>query len=166
MALIVEDGSIVANANSYNTLAELRSYASARGYTLPTDDTELEAETFLAMDYLEALRSKYQGMKVSSSQSLQWPRECVYIDGFAIDNDVIPTELKNAQCQLTMDKDSGIDLQPNVDSHFVIKEKVDVIETEYSEAVGTSNYPTLEAANALLKPLLKQSAFVISTYRA
>lgn len=99
MTIIVEDGSIVPNANSYVDLAGLRAFATQRGLVVPADDTAAEALLITAMDYLEGL--SYVGRRVSFDQALQWPREAAYTqDGYLIPNTKIPTQLINAQCQL------------------------------------------------------------------
>ena len=51
MALIIENGTIVANANSYATVAELRGYAALRGATVPTDDAQCEYMLIKAMPF-------------------------------------------------------------------------------------------------------------------
>lgn len=157
MALIVEDGTIVENANSYLTLAAIRSYAASRGVTLSAVDATLEAQVLGVMTYLESFRAKYQGVKVSSAQSLQWPRYGVYIDGFAFESNEIPIEIKNAECELVISVHSGVDLMPNVTGNFVTFEKVGPIETRYSEYTSTSGQPSLPIVDSLLKPLLKQN---------
>ena len=50
MALVIEDGSRVAGANSYVTLAEARAFASARGVTLSAVDATLEPFVIKAFD--------------------------------------------------------------------------------------------------------------------
>ena len=75
--IIVEDGSVVAGANSYVTEAELTTYAADRGITLTAATDVLLIK---AMDYIESL--SFIGTKFSEGQSLQWPRSNVYIDGF------------------------------------------------------------------------------------
>lgn len=137
MTLVIEDGSNVANANSYVTLDEIRDFAQARNETMPSDDAALEGMAIQAMDYLEGLRSKYQGKKTYSDQPLQWPRSGVLIDCASWPEDKIPKELKNAQCQLCIEQLTFPDLSPSSDGFAVSREKVDVIEVEY--AAG-SNY--------------------------
>lgn len=156
MALVIEDGSQVSGANSYVTVAEARTFATARGVTLSAVDADVEVLAFQAMDYLEALRSSFKGYKVSDIQALQWPREDVYIDDYYFDSDDIPQELKNAQCQLMMD---AVDttLQGNSGGRTVTKEKVDVIEVEYSAMGATTDQPIFSKANAFLAPLLIRS---------
>jgi protease II len=94
MALIVEDGSLVANANSYITLAEYKAWADARGLTYSADDTTVEQQILRAMDYLE--RIEYIGNKANENQPLQWPRTEALIDGYYADATEIPKEVKTA----------------------------------------------------------------------
>lgn len=153
MTITVEDGSIVAGANSYVSLAEARAYATARAKPLPTDDTALEALLILSVDYLEAQRARYQGSKVDATQELQFPREGVYIDGVPLDATAIPSILKQAQIRLAMEANAGVDLMPTRSGAFVKKEEVGPIVTEYSEKVGISVQPEMSAVEALLEPL-------------
>lgn len=161
MTITVEDGTNVAGANSYVTVAEAKTYATARGVTLPTPDSAIEPLILQAMDYLESLRSDYKGIKANQTQPLQWPRTGVTIDGYAIDSNVIPTELKNAEMQLVMDVANGLDPMAASDgSAFIVKEKVGPIETTYSEGVATSGMPILRRTEALLTPLLERQGLL------
>ena len=155
MALIIEDGTGVAGANSYITIANIRIYATARGVTLDADDAIVETQVFQAMDYLEAQRSRYQGDKTDATNPLQWPRCGVYIDCVAIDDDVIPQELIDAESQLVMDIEGGLILYANTNAgeQQVIKEKVDVLETTYSEARSTSSSANIPSVDRLLEVL-------------
>ena len=166
MTLIVEDGSGVANANSYITLAEARSYAIQRGVTLSATDSALEVDLIKSMDYLESQRSNYKGVKTSPTYALQWPRYGVSIDGTEIASNVIPVELKNAQAQLAMAIATGVDLLPTATgAAFVVSEKVGPIETKYAENVSTSGVPIVRAVDALLAPLLRTGG-ALATARA
>ena len=157
MALVIEDGTGVEGANSYITLAEARAYALERGVTLTADDAVLEAHLILAMDYLESLRDKYQGSKTLSTNSLQWPRYPVYIDGTLIGSNVIPQELKDAEAQLAIEQHNGIVISPSVAEKVgaVKKEKVGPLETEYFAGTGSSTgQPVMTKVDELLAPLL------------
>jgi len=101
--IIVEDGTIVVNANSYITVAELDTYAADRGVTIATvDKTILLIE---AMDYIESLF--YKGIKVTDAQELQWPRSDVVVDSFFIATDEIPKLLKDGQAEVALSTDNG-----------------------------------------------------------
>jgi len=168
MALVIEDGTPVPGANSYATVAQARDYASARGVTLSADDPTVEALLIEACDYLESLESRFKGSRTSpDSQDLAWPRTGVYLYGsktmFAIDD--IPALLIKAQCQLAMDA-VDIDLLPTGSGKEVVKEKVDVIEVEYSKGQGSVALPELNAAMAILGPLLNGGGGMrLTTYR-
>lgn len=172
MPLVVENGSGVAGANTYADDAAFQAYALARGLTLPATQTEREVLLTFAMDYLETLRDRFKGRKTNPAQACQWPRECVVIDsglgtygGQPIPSDAIPAELIKAQCQLAYDQ-SQTDLLPTGDGRQVILEKVDVLETHYSDTKSTVIQPVFTKANAILKPLLiNSSGFALSSVR-
>lgn len=154
MAVIVEDGSIVANANSYIDEAYARAYASARGVTLPADDAELDVLLIKAMDYLESKRAEFQGDKSDPlNQELQWPRTGVKIDCTQIDADFMPKELKQAQAQLSIELFNGLDIQPTRTGGFIIEDTTGPLTTKYSEKIGVGVEPTITAVDALLEPL-------------
>lgn len=153
MALVVEDGSGLPNANSYNSVIEIRSYADARGYDLPTEDADVDLLAVQATDYVDSFRTDFQGKKTNPSvQALQWPRTGVEIDDEPVDPDSLPRELKNAHAQASIEAYTT-DLMAN-GSAFVKKEKVDVIEVEYSEPVDGSS-SSFTKIDSLLGPLLK-----------
>lgn len=166
MPLVIENGSIVANANSFVTLAEIRAYAAARGVALSAVDAEIEALAVRAMDYITAQRTRYQGAKVSPSQPLQFPRIGVYIDNEEFPDTEIPTEVKNAQCQLCLEAASGVSLLPTVTGAQVKRERIEnAIEIEYSEKNDDRSAPNMAAVDALLSPLFKASGYALSTVR-
>ena len=160
MALVVEDGTGLANATSYDSLANLRAFALARGIELPADDAEAEVLAIDAMDYLEAHRARYQGSKTHPGvQALQWPRTGVVLDcSYSLPDNVIPTELKQAQGHLMIEAFSGTPLMPSSDGRVVKREKVDVIEREFmtGKEMGTSGVPapSFPTVDALLAPLI------------
>lgn len=159
MALIVEDGTGLANSNSYVDEAQARAYAEARGIELPADDAELGAMLISAMDYLEAQRARYQGTKTYPGvQALQWPRTGVILDcSYVLPDNVIPVELKSAQMQLALEVFAGNTLMPSSDGRVVKREKVDVIEREFmtGQDLGTGGLPSpsFPIVDGLLAPL-------------
>ena len=168
MSLIIENGTIVTNANSYVTVAECRSYASARALTVPALDVDLEALLISAIDYLESKRSQYQGTKTDpANQALQWPRTGVYIDCVEIGPNTIPKELKDAQCRLACEQASGVDIMPTKTGPFVTEETVGPLTTKYDPSQGTGTVPDMTAVDALLAPLLSQcgQSFTLRTVR-
>lgn len=158
MALIIEDGTGVANANSYVSLVDARAWAALRGVSLPAVDADAEVALMKAMDFIEALRLRFSGSKTLSTQSLQWPRTGATLDGVALDDDAMPSELRSAQVQLAIDSTS-VDLQPTGTGQEVLREKIDVIEVQYAERGAGTVQPQLNKAMAFLEPLFKNSGF-------
>jgi len=166
ITLIVEDGSIVADANTWGTLEGAVLYASNRGVTLPSDDTT-RIMLIKAMDYLIPL--KYKGSLVSPGiQTLPWPRKNAIIDGYEQPENLIPSALVRAQYQLVLEQQAGIDILPTTSGAFIKKEKVGPIETEYSEAIASSIGlgPDMPIVDGLLASLLTGGGgFNLTTYR-
>lgn len=155
MALVVEDGTGVANANSYETLDGIRAYALARGVTLSATDSVVEAQAHKAMDFLEAQRGRYQGDKSDPANSLQFPRTGLKLDCVEIDDDVIPAILVQAQCRLVMEQHAGVDLTPTRTEGFIVEDTTGPLTTKYSDkhGGGPGYTPTMPAVEALLTPL-------------
>ena len=95
--LIVEDGTGVADSDSYQTLVEFRELAVKYGITLPVDDNE--AEVLARNGYLGLLpmEPQLQGRRTHDIQTNIYPRTGVYKNCVAVDADSIPNELKLAQ---------------------------------------------------------------------
>ena len=158
MALTIEDGSGVAGANSYIDVVAARTYAVARGLTLPAADGDVEALLIKSMDFIEAYRGDFQGLKTAATNSLQWPRTGVTLDGYPLAEDAIPQVLKDAQAQLAVDAQNA-DLMPAGTGREVVMEQVDVVQVQYAETGDTNPQPIFTKAEALLKPLLKSGLF-------
>lgn len=161
MALIVEDGTIIAGANSYVSRVDILAYSLARGIILPDDDST-DVLAIKAMDYLSLFDDRWKGTPTApGEQSLAWPRTRVKTSPFigTLADDIIPVGLIKAQCELVLIANAGNVLLPttSAETAFVKREKVDVIETEYSEAVAIKllgQLPQMPLIDALLAPLL------------
>lgn len=157
-SLILEDGTGVTNANAYVSATAVRAYATLRGVALPAiaDPDPVEILIIKATDYLESLA--YIMFSAVVTQALSWPRTriCHEPDPTKF---LMPTKIVNAQCQLVLEQFmNDIVLLPSTPGgaagQFVIREKVDVIETQYSERLGTLSTPTMPAVDALLRELV------------
>lgn len=153
MALVIEDGSVVANANSYVTTAELDTFLANRGKFLEGDNGTSEQVLLLAMDYIET--QSFLGVKGSKDQALQWPRTGVLIDGYSVDSDEIPNDLKLAQMEVAIAIDSGNNPLSTLDRETK-REKVGDIEVEYSD--GAKDSVELRAVNSRLSKLVISGA--------
>ena len=170
ITITIEDGSNVANANSFVTIAEVRAYAEARGVTLPVADDSLAVMLIKACDYLEAQANRYQGEIANESQALQWPRIDVYINGSetAFPSNAIPKQLNSAQSARVVAINEGVDIMPNYSaSNFVTEETVGPITTKYADPTKVGIVPTLTAVDSLLAPLFGSTAtgFALRTLR-
>lgn len=150
MALIIEDGTNVANADSYVTVAELQAYAITYGVTLNAGDEEMNL--LKAMQYMESL--DYNGLRSYSDSSLKMPRSGIYIDGYEVASTSIHKFLKSAQILAAVEYNSGNDLLATIDRE-IIREKIGPLETEYKPSSMSTEYYT--AIQAYLAPFLKPS---------
>ena len=130
MALVIENGSVVANANSYVTLAEYREWANARGISASDSDAVLERRILRSMDYFEQLN--FIGNKANENQPLQWPRTEALIDGYYADATEIPAQVKRALYEaIKVEADGYSNL--NTQDRRTIREKIGDIEIEYAD---------------------------------
>lgn len=129
MALVVEDGSIVAGANSYVTADEYRTWANARGIDVEASQF-LERSILRAMDYFEQLH--FIGNKANENQPLQWPRTEALIDGYYADATEIPVQVKTALYEAIKVEIDGLS-QLNTEDRRTIKEKIGDIEIQYAQ---------------------------------
>jgi len=155
MALEVEDGTGKATAESFISVTDASTYHTARGnaaWAALASDTVREQCLRKATDYMEQVyRSRWQGCRVSETQALSWPRYDVEVEGYAIDSDIVPTEIKNACAELAL-RASAADLNPDL-TQGVAREKVGQIEVEYDKA--SPQFTRYRAIDALLSPYLK-----------
>lgn len=142
----------------YNTNQELSDYAAARGITLTGN---LSVLLQLAHDFIEV--QSYRGQRADTEQTESFPRSGLIVDGVQIKNDVIPAQIKAAECEAAIVIDGGNDLLPVLESQ-VKREKVDVIEIEYQDAARSQNY--YQKVMRLLNPFLASSGNSVSVTRA
>ena len=155
MALIVEDGTGVVGANTYITAADAVARADIYCFSFPA---EIDAEVHLirAAVYLETLRNNYQGKKYIVGQSLQWPRDPVYIDDEYNDPSSIPQLLIDAQVNIASVDYSGGNLFATTSGSTTSKSVGDV-SVSTSNGGKVDNTTLMGFANDMLKPLLKSA---------
>jgi len=149
--MIVEDGTIVSNADSYVTLEFANAFFTNRGISDWTGDNAVkEAALINATDYIEQeYTMNWMGETASENQSLSWPR-------FGLKNaynDEIPLRLKQAVCKLALEALTE-DLNPPLDRD-IKREKVDVIEVEYMDKAKSGKQRP--AIKGLLQPYISGS---------
>jgi hypothetical protein len=106
MALTVEDGSGVAGADSYISVADAETYCTARGLTFATGTTDnKEAALRRATVALDAMyRTRFPGYRTNArSQVFEWPRQAAFdMEENVIASNEIPIEVKNAVCEMAV----------------------------------------------------------------
>lgn len=163
MALIVEDGTGLADAESHASVADIEAYLEARGITafsaIATEE-EKEQHARKATDYLEQMYgSSFKGSRAVEGQALSFPRTDVYLHGSLLGSDVVPTIIVAATAELAERSRAGV-LLPDVtaDSGTVVEtsSKVGPIEETIKYAEATSlKRPHFPAVQLMLRPLLK-----------
>ena len=153
--LIIEDGTVVDNANSFATDEEFKTYANLRCMTVPATQPAREALLILAMDYIFSVESKLQGCRVSIDQELPYPRHGACANNFSIPSDSIPKSLKKAQVELALQASTS-DILISQSVQNVSKEKLGELEVEYFSGGSWSQVRT-DRADAYLNPLLENA---------
>lgn len=166
MALVVETGAGVANADTWASLAYAKQYATRVGNTAFVDaDTEfLEPALRKAVRYLDAVYGdRYAGVRTNprSEQSLSWPRAgFVWDDGEELADNVIPQNLIDAQVEAAMlEWASPGALQPSAGAPRGKKAvQVGPISVTYDDAASSASSPgkapLFSTIDGLMVPLL------------
>lgn len=154
MALVVEDGTGLPNADTIATRQELIDWALKRGVVVPAEDTS-DKYLVLAMDFIAT--SSYIGTPVSEDQALPFPR-----DPFGI-----PPNVKRAQILLALAAFQGIKLMANESAGRQLKRRdVGPMKREYADGDGRQ-FAIVPGVGELLLPfILSGGGFKLVTRRA
>lgn len=170
MALITEDGTARADAESLCSLDAATAYHAKRGnaaWAALASDQVRESMLVKATDYLEAVyRERWAGMRKTVSQALSWPRYYVPVRDVAImqyyPDHVVPVAVSNACAELALRAIKG-DLAPDI-KRLVKRVKVDTIETEYAD--NATPYTRFRAIDMMLQPFMCGSDMNMKLVRA
>lgn len=157
MALIIEDGTIIAGANSFATLVEARAYTDTRGIDFPAEDDEAEQALVKAGDYLLSYERRLKGSRVSASQTMVYPRRSVTLFGTPFPSDEIPQQLIDAQIVLAAYSADGVELRPVGAGRETRREEVGPIKLEYFEGGRSSITPVFNTATDILAELFSSA---------
>lgn len=97
---IIEDGTGIANANGYVSVAFVDTYALDRGFTAWTGaDAVKEAAIVRATDHIDRVYgARFKGIKSTDAQGLQWPRTDAWTkDDYQLLR--VPAALQNATAE-------------------------------------------------------------------
>ena len=97
---VVEDGTKVDNSNSYCTVDFFTQYWENRG-TDYSSLTDAQVQVLLISATQKVDEYLFRGYAYTTTQSLLWPRaEMVNKKGYPVQVNEIPTEVKNAVCEI------------------------------------------------------------------
>lgn len=173
MALIVEDGTAKADAESYISVADATIYHAARGnaaWAALASDTIREQLLRKATDYmLQYYRSMWKGLRATTTQLLDWPRANVELSdmgtyygyGAILANNVVPLDIRTACADLALIAASG-DLAPDI-GQLVKREKIGPLETEYAD--NAPAYTIYRSVAMKLAPYVGTIANTVSLIR-
>lgn len=162
MALIVEDGSGKPDAESYVSVSDCASYATARGLMFPAEPgANAEAALRRGTSWLDGVyRGSFPGRRKNGrAQALEWPRTgAVDITGEEIADGEIPQEIVQACCEAAIRELAAPgSLSPDVTPGQIEKRiKVEGIEIEYAIGAGTvgEQRPVVSIIDDILSSLI------------
>ena len=173
MSLIVEDGTGLANAESYASVAEADTYHTARGNTGWEAVDDKEAALRKATDYmLQTYSMRWVGDRATNTQALDWPRTDAtrknvttgqgwYQDTYS--STIVPTEVKRACAELALKAATASlseDLGPEVSAESVSG----AVSVTYAQ--GSRRTIKYSAVDGILMPALKDGGSSASVVRA
>lgn len=120
MAFLIEDGSGVAGANSFVTVATYKAYCADRGMDVSCQaDDEIETFLIRATDYIERTFGRlYLGTRSTTTQTLGHPRTGIVIDGVEVPSDELASVLVYATCEYAFRASKYRQLTPDQQTPF------------------------------------------------
>lgn len=154
IVILIEDGSGVANANSYVTVSDIKVYASNRGISLPTSDDTIAALLIDSYEFLNTYECKFAGQRsYPTQQTGAWPRTGAVMYEAELPPNFIPGPIKTAQMQIAIAANSGIKLFPSQTGPGVVRVKVGPIEREFdTKSWSAADLPVLSNVELTLVP--------------
>ena len=152
MTLTVEDGTIVADADSYVTLDAYQAYGAARGWTLGDTDAADEINLRRAFDAINR-NWQYRGEPVNELVQVgAWPRYIIR-DRFeyVVPADDIPQKVMDAQCEMAYLIQGGADPMATFDGAIKSESKGVGPLSKSTEYLGGKGRARYIAANVLLR---------------
>ena len=159
MSLIVENGTGLADADSYISLVDARAYGIKYGYTLPVDDTQADIFLRKAALYVDLFEGSYSGERLVDTQALAWPRvnayKCAGRDQIDLPSDEVPIEIQNAQVIAAHFYSAGVNVRANDDGKNIASEEVTgAVKVSYFDNGKTGATIEITEANDMLANLL------------
>lgn len=165
MALIVEDGTGLTDAEAYISVADADTYFAARGNAAwsALDEAGKEAALRLGFDYMGAVYGqRWKGCRVSATQAGDWPRDGVCVDGYELPDDEVPLQVARANAELAVRASAGSLLEDQ--GAQVKSEQVGPIAVSYMD--GARQAIKYAAVDAMVAALLRGGANMVPVVRA
>jgi len=168
MTLVVENGTGLANAESYISVADATTFHEAQGelgwgelYLEVMEQSLRRATAYMVGVY----RLRWLGYPTSDTQALDWPRQQVCprgaIPGSVLSNDTIPVSVKNACASLAW-RAANADLLADY-GRLTASESIGPISVSY--APGSSPVQKYPAVDNMLRSYLRSVAGQIPLVR-
>lgn len=140
MALVIEDGSGKADADSFATAAELAQFATDYGFTIPSDTAA--CESLLRRAGVEMWRFQWVGAQLRDEQGLPWPRYYTIRRGFMADGASLPRNIKLGQMALACEIHQDDTDPPEDRTGAVTRERVEgAVDVQYAEITSYKGKP-------------------------
>ena len=156
MSLVVESGMGLADADSFISLIDARAFAAKYGITLPTNDEAAEVALRQGCQYVELQQKCFSGSRLTTTQSLSWPRTgatnaygAEYADGD------MPAQLGYSQVYAAAEYAAGTDVRATDDGKSIASEEVTgAVAVSYFNNGKTGGAVVITRAMDALSPLL------------
>jgi hypothetical protein len=156
--LIIEDGTVVANANSWVTDAEYKAYAKLKGYAIPATQPERESNLANAYDFINfTYEDRLQGWRVTpQTQTGCMPRSDIYAYNLLVVSTSIPQDFKNAQMLASFSINAGVDTNAvKTDANLASFTVPGVYSETYQSGSSTPTLAQMPAVSKVLRPYTK-----------
>ena len=156
MALVVESGVGLADADSFISLEGARAFAAKYGITLPVDDTAAEVALRQGCQYVELQQKCFSGSRLTTTQALSWPRTgAANVYGVEYADGEMPAQLGYAQVYAAAEYASGKDVRASDDGLSVAsKEVTGAVAVSYFNNGKTGKAITITKSLDALAPLM------------
>ena len=156
MALVVETGAGLADADSFISLFDARAFAAKYGVTLPVDDAAAEVALRQGCQYVELQQKCFSGSRLTSTQALSWPRTgATNVYGVEYADGDMPVQLGYSQVYAAAEYAAGKDVRASDDGLSVAsKEVTGAVAVSYFNNGKTGKAITITKSLDALAPLM------------
>ena len=156
MALVVESGVGLADADSFISLEGARAFAAKYGITLPADDAAAEVALRQGCQYVELQQKCFSGSRLTATQALSWPRtDATNAYGVEYADGEMPAQLGYAQVYAAAEYAAGTDVRATDDGKSIASEEVTgAVAVSYFNNGKTGGAVVITRAMDELSPLL------------